>query len=236
MSQPESPAETSGKARGPVPWNFYGRRSGKTLRGAQRVALAEDLDALRLPGVDGPGGRAALMAWVAGRPLWIEVGFGGGEHLAAVAAANPGVALVGVEPFVNGVAMFLRRLRALPVANVAIHPGDIRAVFPVLPDAAVSRVFLNYPDPWPKTRHHRRRFVTPQYLMPLARVMAPGGLLHIATDIASYARQARIEVPRAGFAPVADGPEPWAGWVTTRYEGKALRAGRAPEYLVYRRL
>ncbi|MFN3644782.1 MAG: tRNA (guanine(46)-N(7))-methyltransferase TrmB [Gemmobacter sp.] len=236
MSQPESPSRTNVAAGGPVPWNFYGRRSGKTLRGAQKVALAEDLDALRLAGVEGPGGQAALMDWVAGRPLWLEVGFGGGEHLVAVAAANPGVALVGVEPFVNGVAMLLRRLRALPVANVAIHPGDVRAVFPVLPDGSVARVFLNYPDPWPKVRHHRRRFVTPEYLIPLARVMAPGALLHIATDIASYARQARAEVPRAGFAPVADGPEPWDGWVSTRYEAKALRAGRAPVYLVYRRL
>lgn len=216
---------------GPARFNFYGRRAGKTLRPLQRQYLAEDLPRLALP-----SGPVDLALRFGGRPVWLEVGFGGGEHLAALAAANPDVGLIGVEPFVNGVAMLLGRLRAAPVANVAVEHGDVRALFPRLPEGGIARVFLNYPDPWPKARHHRRRFVTPEYLLPLARVTAPGALFHIATDIADYARQARETVPSAGFAPVADGPEPWAGWVRTRYEAKALRAGRAPQYLTFRRL
>lgn len=212
-------------------YNVYGRRAGRTLRPAQRRYLDEDLPALRLP-LDGP---IDLAARFGARPVWLEIGFGGGEHLAAVAAANPDVGVIGVEPFVNGVAMLLGRLRAAPVANIAIHPGDIRDLFPLLPPASIARVFLNYPDPWPKARHHRRRFVTPEYLAPLARVTAPGAAFHIATDIPDYARQAREEVPPAGFAPEADSPEPWPGWVRTRYEAKALREGRVPRYLTFRR-
>ena len=212
-------------------FNFYGRRSGKTLRPAQRQYLDDDLPSLALP-----PGPVDIAARFGGRPVWLEIGFGGGEHLATVAAANPGVGFIGVEPFINGVAMLLGRLRAAPVANIALHPGDVRDLLPRMPAASVARVFLNYPDPWPKARHHRRRFVTPEYLGPLARVMAPGGLFHIATDIPDYARQARAEVPPAGFAPVADSPAPWDCWVRTRYEAKALREGRAPVYLTFRRL
>jgi tRNA (guanine-N7-)-methyltransferase len=227
----EDHAMTDEAGAQPPRFNFYGRRSGRTLRPAQRSYLDEDLPRLALP-----PGPVDLGARFGARPVWLEIGFGGGEHLAALAAANPEVGFIGVEPFVNGVAMLLGRLRAAPVANIALHPGDVRDLLPRMAPASVARVFLNYPDPWPKARHHRRRFVTPEYLGPLARVTAPGALFHIATDIPDYARQAREEVPRAGFAPVADGPEPWDGWVRTRYEAKALREGRTPLYLTFRRL
>jgi tRNA (guanine-N7-)-methyltransferase len=219
--------------------NFYGRVHGKTLRPSQRAYLAEDLGALRLPGVtvaDNPTRRPLDLGFVAARPLWLEVGFGGGEHLVHIAGAHPEVQVLGAEPFVNGIAMLLGKLRALKVGNVRLHDGDVRDLFDVLPAGAVSRVYLNYPDPWPKARHHRRRFVTPGYLGPLARVMAPGAELRLATDIESYADQARQEVPRAGFETVADGAHPWAGWLSTRYEQKALREGRRPQYLIFRRL
>lgn len=218
--------------------NFYGRVHGKTLRPSQKAYLAEDLGALRLAGVtvdDNPGRAPLDLSFAADRPLWLEVGFGGGEHLAHVAAGHPGVQLLGAEPFVNGIAMLLGKLRALPVGNVRLHDGDVRDLFDVLPDACLSRVWLNYPDPWPKSRHHRRRFVTPGYLLPLARVMAAGAELRLATDIESYADQARIEVPRAGFSALSDGAMPWDGWLSTRYEQKALREGRRPQYLVFRR-
>jgi tRNA (guanine-N7-)-methyltransferase len=220
--------------------NFYGRRRGKTLRPAQRAALAR-LEALA-PGPVGrdvnPGRRPLdLAARFGGRPVWLEIGFGGGEHLLHMAARHPEVAIIGAEPFVNGVAMFLRKLETAGVANVAVHAGDVRDLFDVLPDAAIGRVFLNYPDPWPKARHHRRRFVTPQYLGPLARVTAPGAEFRIATDIPDYVRQALEEVPRAGFLRI-DLPEdrPWPDWTPTRYEQKALREGRRPHYLSFRRL
>ncbi len=230
-------ADTPRRMENPERRNFYGRTHGKTLRASQKDYLAHDLDRWRLPGVtvaDNPA-RAPmdLAALTMGRPLWLEVGFGGGEHLVAVAAANPGVFLIGAEPYVNGIAMLLGKLRAGNADNVVLHPGDVRDLMDVLPGACLSRVFLNYPDPWPKARHHRRRFVTQGYLGALARVCAPGAEFRIATDIADYARQAREEVPLAGFTPFSDGATAWDDWVSTRYEAKALREGRAPEYLTY---
>ena len=219
--------------------NFYGRIHGKTLRASQKTYLAEDLGRWRLRGVtrDENPARAPLdLAPFAGRQLWLEVGFGGGEHLVQMAARYPEVAILGAEPFVNGIAMLLGKIRQAGVENIALHPGDVRDLFDVLPDACLARAFLNYPDPWPKARHHRRRFVTPGYLDALARVTAPGAELRVATDIPDYMRQTLEEVPRAGFALVSHGPEPWADWPSTRYEQKALREGRVPDYATFRRI
>lgn len=220
--------------------NFYGRIRGKTLRASQKDYLAEDLDALTLRGVsraENPSRAPLDLGFAAGRPLWLEVGFGGGEHLVHMAAANPGVTLIGAEPFVNGIAMLLGKVRQAGAANLWLHPGDVRDLFDVLPAGCLTRVFLNYPDPWPKARHHRRRFVTPDYLAPLARVTAPGAELRVATDIADYVRQTLVEVPRAGFALERQaGPgAAWEDWLSTRYEQKALREGREPHYLTFRR-
>jgi tRNA (guanine-N7-)-methyltransferase len=219
--------------------NFYGRIRGKTLRASQKHYLAEDLDPLTLSGVrheDNPTRTPLDLGFVRG-PLWLEVGFGGGEHLVHMAARNPGVTLIGAEPFVNGIAMLLGRIRGAGVGNLWLHPGDVRDLFDVLPDACLSRVFLNYPDPWPKARHHRRRFVTPEYLAPLARTMLAGAEFRVATDIPDYVRQSLEEVPRAGFALEREaGPEgAWSDWCSTRYEKKALREGRVPHYLTFRR-
>jgi tRNA (guanine-N7-)-methyltransferase len=132
--------------------------------------------------------------------------------------------------------MLLARIEAADVRNIRVHPGDARDLIEVLPDASISRAFLLYPDPWPKRRHHRRRFVTPEHLAPLARVMAPGAEFRIATDIPDYVRQAREEVPLHGFAEdTADIRTPWPDWIRTRYEAKALREGRRPHYLTWRR-
>jgi len=219
--------------------NFYGRVHGKTLRRSQKDYLANDLDALTLRGVtvaDNPARQVLDLSVLPGQgPLWLEVGFGGGEHLVHMAARYPDVRLIGCEPFVNGIAMLLGKIREAGVANLALHPGDVRDLFDVLPPACLSRVFLNYPDPWPKARHHRRRFVTPGYLGPLARAMAPEAEFRIATDIPDYVRQAHEEVPGAGFDLVAEGPAPWADWTRTRYEAKAIREGRAPHYMTWRR-
>ncbi len=218
--------------------NFYGRIRGKTLRTSQKTYLAEDLDALTLHGVtraDNPGRAAADLSGFAGKPLWLEVGFGGGEHLVHMAARYPEIGLIGCEPFVNGIAMLLGKIRADVVTNLAVHPGDVRDLFEVLPAGVIQRAFLNYPDPWPKARHHRRRFVTQGYLTGLARVMAPGAEFRIATDIADYVRQALAEVPQAGFELVTQGSAPWDDWLSTRYEQKALREGRVPHYLTWRR-
>lgn len=221
--------------------NFYGRIHGKTLRAAQKQYLAEDLEVLRLKGVsrdENPARQPLDLSAHAGKPLWLEIGFGGGEHLVHMAGAYPGIHLFGAEPFVNGIAMLLGRLRHERLANISIHAGDARDLFDVMPDGTISRAFLNYPDPWPKKRHHRRRFVTPEYLVPLHRIMAPGAELRIATDIPDYVRQALQEVPSAGFTleRQAGQGKAWPDWPSTRYEQKALREGRLPHYLTFRRL
>ena len=220
--------------------NFYGRVHGKTLRASQKDYLANDLGPLTLPGVsveDNPARSTLDLGFAAGRPLWLEIGFGGGEHLVHMAAAKPGVTIIGAEPFVNGIAMLLGKIRQSGVTNLWLHPGDVRDLFDVLPDACLSKAFLNYPDPWPKARHHRRRFVTQGYLQSLARTCQPGADFRVATDIPDYVRQTLEEVPPAGFDLVRQAGlgEAWDDWLSTRYEQKALREGRSPHYLTFRR-
>ena len=223
--------------------NFYGRTRGKTLRDSQKRYL-QDLDALSpgKVGWDENPGRAPLdlEALFGGRPVWLEIGFGGGEHLVHQAALHPEAGVIGAEPYINGVAMLLGKIRRLGTDNVRVHPGDARDLMDVLSPASISKAFLLYPDPWPKTKHHRRRFVTAEHLLPLHRVLKPGAEFRIATDIPDYVRQALEEVPRAGFERLAehdeDWREPWDDWISTRYEQKALREGRVPHYLTFRRL
>lgn len=212
---------------------FYGRTRGKALRPAQRGRLEGMLPGLTLRGVardENPAREALELP----RPLWVEVGFGGGEHLVHQARLNPGVTLLGAEPFVNGLAALLGKMDG--VSNVLLHPGDARDLLEVLPERSVEKAFLLYPDPWPKARHHKRRFVTPGPLGLLARALAPGAEFRVATDIEDYVRQALEEVPKAGFELVA-GPvgRPWEDWTRTRYEAKAVREGRSPSYLTFRR-
>ncbi|MCR8722821.1 tRNA (guanine(46)-N(7))-methyltransferase TrmB [Frigidibacter sp. ROC022] len=219
--------------------NFYGRRAGKTLRPTQKAHLAEDLAALS-PGAvslaENPERRPLdLAARFGPRPVWVEIGFGGGEHMVHQAARNPEVAVIGCEPFINGVAMLLGKIRKAGVSNVAVYPGDARDLFDVLPAGSVARAFLLYPDPWPKRRHHQRRFVNQSHLAPLVEVLAPGAEFRIATDIPDYTRQALIEVPKAGFVLESHSGTAWEDWISTRYEQKALREGRTPEYLTFRK-
>ncbi|MDW4498676.1 tRNA (guanine(46)-N(7))-methyltransferase TrmB [Sulfitobacter sp. D35] len=223
--------------------NFYGRIKGKSLKSSQKTYLEEDLGALSPGGVsweENPDRVPLDLAAVFGdRPVWLEVGFGGGEHMVHQAAGNPGVGIIGAEPYINGVAMLLGKIRRAGVENLRVYPGDVRDLFDVLPAASLDRAFLLYPDPWPKTRHHRRRFVTPEHLDPLARVLKPGAIFRVATDIEDYVRQTLEEVPKAGFDWLAERPddwrEPWDDWISTRYEQKALRDGRRPHYLTFRR-
>ncbi len=220
--------------------NFYGRIHGKTLRASQKAYLSEDLDTLRPEGVtreENPARDLIDPAAMFGddRPVWLEVGFGGGEHLVHMAARYPDVGMIGCEPFINGVAMLLGKIRDAGVTNLAVHPGDARDLMEVLPERSIAKAFLNYPDPWPKRRHHRRRFVTAEHLVPLARVMRAGAEFRVATDIPDYVRQTLAEVPKAGFELVSEGRVPWDDWLSTRYEQKALREGRVPHYVTFRR-
>ncbi|MFK7880033.1 tRNA (guanine(46)-N(7))-methyltransferase TrmB [Roseobacter sp.] len=223
--------------------NFYGRLKGKTLKRSQRTYLDEDLAALS-PGPVGWDENPKrtpldLVQLFGGKKIWLEIGFGGGEHMVHQASNNPHVGIIGAEPYINGVAMLLGKIRRAGVENLAVHPGDVRDLFDVLPIASIDRAFLLYPDPWPKTRHHRRRFVTAEHLEPLARTLKPGAIFRVATDIEDYVRQTLEEVPQHGFDWLAEGPNdwraPWDDWISTRYEQKALREGRTPHYLTFRK-
>ena len=228
-----------------APWrNFYGRFRGKGLRPVQEERLNTDLPRLSLGAVsweDNPDRVPLDFAAVFGsRPIWLEIGFGVGEHMVHQARSNPDVGIIGAEPYLNGVAMVLGKINETDVKNVRVHPGDVRNLLDVLPDGSISKAFLLYPDPWPKARHHRRRFVTPEHLRPLHRVMAKGAEFRVATDIPSYVCQTLVQVPRVGFHwqcnCTADWLTPWQDWVSTRYEEKALREGRVPHYLTFTRV
>lgn len=227
-----------------APWrNFYGRFKGKGLRKSQEAYLDEDLAALSPGAVDWDKNpdrtNIDLQALFGGRDVWLEIGFGGGEHMAHQAVSNPDVGIIGCEPYINGVAMLLGKIREAKADNIRVHPGDARDMFDVLPDQSISRAFLLYPDPWPKKRHHRRRFVTTEHLAPLSRVLKPGAIFRVATDIPDYVRQTLEQVPRHRFEWLAERPadwrEPWDDWISTRYEQKAFREGRTPHYLTFRK-
>lgn len=227
-----------------APWrNFYGRFKGKHLRKSQEAYLEEDLAGLSPGPVDwdvNPERKPLDLKEIFGdREVWLEIGFGGGEHMVHQASNHPEIGFIGCEPYINGVAMLLGKIRDSGGDNIRVHPGDVRDMFDVLPDNSISCAFLLYPDPWPKKRHHRRRFVTPEHLEPLARVLQPGAVFRVATDIPDYVRQTLEMVPKHGFTWQCESPsdwrEPWEDWVSTRYEQKALREGRTPHYLTFTR-
>ena len=227
-----------------APWrNFHGRLKGKALRPSQQVYLAEDLGKLSPGAVDwdvNPDRQNIDLERLFGdRDVWLEIGFGGGEHMVHQAVRNPDIGIIGCEPYINGVAMLLGKIREAGTHNVAVYPGDVRNMFDVLPENAISRAFLLYPDPWPKTRHHKRRFVTAEHLAPLSKCLKSGASFRVATDIPDYVRQTLEEVPQHGFDLLAGGSDdwhiPWDDWMSTRYEQKALREGRAPHYLTFRK-
>lgn len=229
-----------------APWrNFYGRRHGKTMRPRHKDLMQNYLPKLTPQGIawaDNPDRNPVdFRAIVPGKTeTWLEIGFGGGEHLIAVAQQNPDVAMLGCEAFVNGVAMCLSAHERQGLSNVRIHAGDAREVFDVAEDSVFQRVFVNYPDPWPKKRHHERRFIGADNLPHLSRVIASGGYLHVASDIPDYIRHSLEAVGRfPEFQWTAEGPDdwrkPWNGWPGTRYEAKALREGRTPCYLTFQR-
>lgn len=216
---------------------LYGRRAGHALRQGQ-AALVEDL----LPRVSVPSGPLnAPTLFHDDRPLWFEIGFGSGEHLAAQAAAHPDIGLIGAEPFLNGVVGALAQIEAHALGNVRVHMGDALDILECLPDASLARAFLLHPDPWPKARHAKRRFVNPGPLDLLAAKLVPGAELRIGTDHPVYVRWTLMQMAvRRDFAWQATQPADWqtrpADWPQTRYEAKARRLGHEVWYLRYVRV
>lgn len=230
-----------------APWrNFYGRRRGKKLRSGHAQLIETRLAEISPQGIGWdenperhPMDLGALFPGK--REIWLEIGFGGGEHMIAQAAVNRHVGIIGAEPYINGVAKLLAAIECAGVTNLSVTDHDARDLMDVLPDSSIARVFLLYPDPWPKTRHHKRRFVNPGNLDQLARVMSTGAHLRVATDVEDYARHTLSTIRsdhRFGWLSERPGHwrEPWRDWPSTRYEAKALREGRRPHYLTFARL
>ncbi len=221
---------------------FYGRRKGKRLRPGQEQRLDALLPELRvaIPENGAPLDPPALFP-VPVNEVWLEIGFGGGEHLAAQATAHPSAGIIGCEPFVNGVVKLLRAVDDGGLRNVRVWDEDATALLAALPDASLARVYLLYPDPWPKRRQRKRRFVSDASLAEIARVLRPGGHFRFASDIDDYVgwtlvRAARCPSLRWTARHADDWRKPFPGWPGTRYEAKALAAGRLPSYLTFERI
>jgi tRNA (guanine-N7-)-methyltransferase len=218
---------------------FFGRRKGKALRAHQAGLLVDRLPSFRLD-VSTPG-RDPREAFAPGlRHIHLEVGFGGGEHLAQRAAESPDVGFIGCEAFVNGVAKLMALVERDRLDNIRIFDDDAEHVLSWLPDSSIGRAYVLYPDPWPKRRHRKRRFLGSAMLAAFARVLRPGAELRFATDIDDYAGYVLARAARTpGLAwtaeRAADWQRPWEGWRSTRYEAKALREGRVPAYFTFAR-
>ncbi len=226
-------AETAGRAM------LYGRRKGRPLRAHQQDLVDHllpevTLDAARL-------GTAPLAQFPPGlSQLRLEVGFGGGEHLAHEARSHPQTAFIGCEPFANGVARLLVDIANEHLTNVRVYPDDAGAIIKALPEACLDGVDVLFPDPWPKRRQKQRRFISDARLISLARVMPQGAPLRFATDIDDYAAWTLARIARSPHfiwraTKADDWRQPWPNWPGTRYEAKAKAAGRPSVWLVFER-
>ncbi len=219
---------------------FFGRRRGKTIRPQQAQALADGLARYRLD-LDRAAPvdiRTLFSAEVA--DVRLEIGFGGGEHLRHEAAGHPGTGFIGVEPFVNSMAKMMASLADAPLDNLRVYDNDATQLLDWLPDASLSGIDLLYPDPWPKKKHWKRRFVSGVNLDRFARVLKAGGTFRFASDIDTYVNWTLLHcAAHGGFAWEAAQADDWRkaypGWPGTRYEAKALREERTPAYLAFRR-
>lgn len=217
---------------------IYGRRQSHRIRPARKRLLEERLPQLQLE-VPADGSTIELddLFSPARQRRWLEIGFGGGEHLAQQATVCSDVGLIGCEPYVNGVARLLSLIG--DTDNVRVVIDDARLLLKALPDRSLERIFVLFPDPWPKARHHKRRIVNPETVADMARLLKPGGELRLASDIMDYARFMLWAVTsHGGFDWLAERPVDWRDrpedWPATRYEQKARRAGRRPAFFRFR--
>ena len=224
---------------------FFGRRKGKPLREAQLGAMAQDLPRLKLDLSEKPPVALNTLFPVAVDRIRLEIGFGGGEHLAHRAAEQPSTGFIGVEPFVNSMAKMLAKIEAGALHNVRLYDDDATQLLDWLPDGVIDQIDLLYPDPWPKKKHWKRRFVSQVNLARFHRVLKPGGLFCFASDIDTYVNWTLMHCRDFQAADggtfdwtahnAADWLTPFANWPGTRYEAKARREGRSSAYLTFRR-
>jgi tRNA (guanine-N7-)-methyltransferase len=219
---------------------FFGRRKVRRLKAGRAKLIATLLPRLALDLTIPPTDLPALFSCPVD-DVWLEIGFGGGEHMVSQAQAHPRTGILGVEPFVNGMAKALATIAAQALCNIRLHHGDAAEVLGWLPPACLGRVVLLYPDPWPKRRHWKRRFVQRRNVAAIASALRPGGEFRFATDVADYADWTlRHMLPFRDFEWIAecadDWRRPWPGFAGTRYEAKAKRQGRVPCYLTFRRV
>jgi tRNA (guanine-N7-)-methyltransferase len=205
-------------------FQFYGRRSGKTLRRHHLQLMEEMLPAVRVDLNDPfPAGE-----------VWLEIGFGGGEHLAHQAASYPHINFIGAEPFRNGVAKLLAHIEDKALTNIRVHDDDVRYLLEKLPPASLTKILVLYPDPWPKKRHHQRRVVNADTLKQFHGLLKAEGVFLFASDITDYVEWTLGETrEHGGFSLLRDSGEPYANWFQTRYETKAKREGRTTRYLTF---
>lgn len=218
----------------------FGRRRGRKLSPRQAVLIQTALPRVALDlSVPPPAELGGLFDGDVAA-LWLEIGFGGAEHLLWQARANPGIGIIGAEPFEEGVVKALHGIEVAGAHNVRLHADDVRPLLAWLPPACLTRAFVLFPDPWPKKRHAKRRLVSPSLLAALARVIRSGGELRLGTDIASYAGEMLLAVRRqGGFVWQAQGPTDWRlrpnDWPETRYERKGRQEGRQPYFFILKR-
>lgn len=228
---------------------FFGRRKGKSIKQSKQRLIDELLPRLKPTLLkEGELFDMQMFFGINPREVWLEIGFGGGEHLAQLSKQHADVGFIGAEPFINGVASLLAHLNGSHltpathnnleegrVDNVRIWPDDVRDLFPFMPDRTFKRVYLLYPDPWPKARHAERRFINAANLNHLYRLLDDDGRLFVATDVEAYARWAVEQVLLDGrFEQInANQNTPPENWVPTRYEKKGIAEGRCPIYLVF---
>ncbi len=231
MASGESPAEKASR-------RLYGRSRGKRLRPRQERLIAEVLPRVEIA----PEALAGDCPFpFETREIWLEIGFGAGEHLIEQAKARPDVGFIGCEPFLNGIAAALAAVERERLGNVRLWRGDAVPLLEAAPDAYFNRVFLLYPDPWPKRRHNKRRFVSDMMISTLTRALRPGGDVRFATDIDDYAGwtlRRFLASPQFRWAAerADDWRTPWPDWRPTRYEAKARRERRGSVYLTFVRV
>lgn len=220
-------------------YTLYGRRKGRRLRSNKAQLMETLLPRLSIVASDTPLNPAALFPDK--KETWLEVGFGGGEHLAAQSSQNPDVGFLGCEPFVNGVASLLDHIDCLHLQNIRLYADDARDLLDRLPSQSLSKIFVLFADPWPKKRHADRRFIGPTNLPKLARVMKTGAELRLASDDEVLKEWIREQMQSCPFFDGADGTEKGVyasrppHWPRTRYEEKGLRLQRKPLYFSYMR-